>query len=325
MRRLRVLTLLAACSVASFALGAGARATIAVFTDPQTTNPSSFTTAGCFANDPAAPTIPSTVIGKTTPYLAGSLREGMAYYVYANATPGTGGAVERVSADVRSLTAGQFLVPLTAGSYTAGGVAYGYRSAALTAASPLTQGGYSYSVSAGDVSRNCRTATSSVAIDHTAPAGVDVQPNNGSGTSGRPDQGDSIVYTFSEVIDPHSVSSGWTGASRNVVVRITDNGNNDLVTIWDATNTVQLPLGTTDLTNNYVSTNTTFGASGTPSTMVQSGTSITVTLGTQAGTTRGVNAGSVASWTPASGATDAAGNGCSTAAVTESGANDRNF
>lgn len=325
MRRLRVLTLLAAFSVASFALGAGARATMAVFTDPQTTNPSSYTTIGCFADDPAAPTIPSTVIGKTTPYLAGSLRAGMAYYVYANATAGSGGAVERVIADVRSLTAGEFLVPLKAGSYTAGGVAYDYRSAALTAASPLTEGGYSYSVSAGDVSLNCRTATSSVMIDHTPPTGTDVQPNNGSGTSGRPDQGDTIVYTFSETIEPESVSSGWTGGSRNVVVRIADNGNNDLVTVWDATNTVQLPLGTTDLTNNYVSTNTTFGVSGTPSTMVQSGTSISVTLGTQAGTTRTVNPASVASWTPSAAATDAAGNGCSTAVVTESGSNDRNF
>ena len=326
MRPLRLFGLIAAFSVASFLLGAGARATIAQFGDQETTT-ASYATVGCFTNDAAAPTIPSTTIAKTVPYLGGAIREGSAYYVYANASPGAGGPVTRVTADVRNLTAGQFLVPLSAGSYVVGGVAYGYRSGALAAAAPLAPGGYTYSVSAADGASRCRTASSSVTVDHTAPFGTDVQPinNGGGGGAGRPETGDVIAYTYSEMIDPQTISSGWTGTSRNVVVRIDENGANDLLTVWDATNTAQLPLGSVALGQDYVSVNTTFGASGTASTMLQSGTTINVTLGTVAGTTLRSTNNATALWTPSSAATDAAGNGSTTITVTETGVADRNF
>ncbi len=71
---------------------------------------------------------------------------------------------------------------------------------------------------------------------------------------------------------------------------------------------------------------TVFGASGTRSTIIQSGMIITVTLGTR-------NSGAVLTslsltpmvWTPSSQATDRAGNPCSTAPVTESGLGDPVF
>ena len=325
MRRLRYLTLVAAISTAGILIGLGAKATLAVFGDQETASASTATIA-CFANDGAAPTVTASVISKTGPYLAGSIQQGAAYYVYANVTPG-GGGVSRVSADIRSLTAGQFLAPLTAGSYSAGGVIYGWRSASFTAGTPMAGGPYGYSVTAADSASRCRTLAASVAIDNAGPVGTDMQPvnNGGGGGAGRPEAGDAAVYTFSEVIDPQSVLAGWTGASTNVVVRITDNGGNDLVTVWDASNGVQLPLGSVGLGNDYVAATTTFGASGTASTMVQAGTTISVTLGTPSATALRVTQTATALWTPSSGATDAASNACSTALVTESGGADRNF
>ena len=313
--------LIMAIAVASFALGTGTRSTIARFTDQETTT-ASYATGACFTNDAAAPTINSSLIAKTTPYLGGATRQGGSYYVYAN----IGAGATRASADVRSLTAGTFMAPMTSGSYTVAGVAYNWRTNALTVASPLAAGSYTYSVATGDSALRCRTVSATATVDNTAPAGSNVQPNNATGgTAGRPDPNDTLVFTFTEQIDPETVLSGWTGASTPVVVRITDNVSADAVTVWNSTNTVQLPLGSTNLADNYVTTNVTFGASGTASTMVQSGTNITITLGTQAGTTRQVTVNRTAVWTTAAGPTDAAGNASTSATVNEGGVADRNF
>ena len=77
--------------------------------------------------------------------------------------------------------------------------------------------------------------------------------------------------------------------------------------------------------NDYVGANRTFGATGTPSTMVRTGSTITVTLGTQsgAGTTAAANGTSV--WTPSTTPYDRAGNAMSAATATESGAADKEF
>jgi hypothetical protein len=101
------------------------------------------------------------------------------------------------------------------------------------------------------------------------------------------------------------------------------------VQVYNAANTALLPLTNgTGLNLNrtdYVNTNRTFGATGTPSTMVRSGNSITITLGTQSGpgTTAGGN-GTMA-WTPSASATDRAGNPTSTTARNETGTADREF
>jgi hypothetical protein len=94
------------------------------------------------------------------------------------------------------------------------------------------------------------------------------------------------------------------------------------VTIFNAANTVQLPFGSVALGGtNYVTTSRTF----TGSTMVTSGSTITITLGTQsaAATTQGSNTTMV--WTPAIAATDLAGNACTAATATESGGGDVEF
>lgn len=323
-RRLSLLTIVAAIGVATLVVGSGVRGSTALFVDQEATSASA-ASAACFVDDAGAPTVTASIVSKTTPYVGGFIRQGGTYYVYANIS----GAATRVTADIRPLTAGEFLAPLTAGAYSVGGVAYGWRTASFTAANPLSEGAYTYSVSAADAALQCRTASYTVTVDNTPPLATDVNPINGDkgNKSGKPEEGDYISYRFSEMIDPESLLPGWIGfaGTANVVVRITDNGSNDYLTVWDATNTVQLPLGSVDLAQDYVTTDTTWGASGTPSRLYHFDTILQVHLGTQAGTTRQATEDATAVWTPSAAATDRAGNPSATTIVIEAFSPDRNF
>ncbi len=280
------------------------------------------------ATDWVAPAVSATVISKTPGYRAGHVKQGGTYYVYANVsdTGNPASGVASVTANVSAITTGATAVALVAGSYTAEGVSYGYRSASRVADNPLSAGSKAYSITSGDAAGNSGTQSGySVTVDNTAPAASDVQAANGASIVGRPEQNDTITYTFSEPVDPQSVLAGWTGPATNVVVRI-NNTNPDTVLIYNAANTTQLPLGSVNLArNDYVGANRTFGATGTPSSMVMSGSSITVTLGTQsgAGTTAGAN--TTMTWTPSTATYDRAGNAGSATAATESGAADKEF
>jgi hypothetical protein len=101
-----------------------------------------------------------------------------------------------------------------------------------------------------------------------------------------------------------------------VTLHLNNTPAGDSVTVFNAANTTQLPLGVADIgKKNYTTASVVF----TGSTMVMSGSAITVTLGTPGGT--GARIGNVANivWTPSSAATDRAGNACSTASATQSG------
>lgn len=192
-------------------------------------------------------------------------------------------------------------------------------------------GDYTVRVEATDGAGNSGTATTTFVVDNISPAAADVQTSNvGGGTSGRPELGDKATFTFTEAIKPASVLAGWTGSATNVVVRINDGGlGNDTLTVWNAANSAQLSLGTVNLgRSDYVAlANVTFGATGTASTMLQSGSSISITLGTPnslLNLSTALGSGTM-QWTPAAGATDIAGNECSTAAVNESGPADMEF
>lgn len=325
MRRLGVLTIVAAIAMVALVVGVGVRATTALFGDQETVA-SSWSTAACFSDDPGGPPVTASVISKTTPFLPGSIRQGAAYYVYANALAGGGGPPARVSADVRTLTPGEFIAPLAAGAYSVGGVAYGWRSALLTASSPLGEGPYAYSVSAATASSLCRTVAWSVDIDNTRPVATDVQLlNTSGGTVGRPETGDTVEYVTSEVMDPETILPGWDGTSTNVVVRILNNANNDNLRIRNAADSALLPMGTVQLGENYVTGTTRWGVTGTPSTMVQNGTTITVTLGTLTGSTLPAAGDATALWNPPNSLADAADNALTNANPTESGAADPNF
>ena len=126
--------------------------------------------------------------------------------------------------------------------------------------------------------------------DNIAPTAVDVQATTAGGPVSQLDPGDTITFTFSEPIDPDSIVAGWDGTgSQNVVVRVTDNGplDDDRLEVYNAANTVRLPLGVGRhaVAGDYVRAtigfgSIYFGAIGTPSTMTISGNTVTIVLGT---------------------------------------------
>jgi hypothetical protein len=298
--------------------------TFAAFRSTTSSSANSFAAAA----DYRAPSVSTTVIAKTSGYDAGYVKQGGTYYVYANVsdTGNPASGISTVTADVSAVTTGSTAVTITSGAYSAQGTSYNYRSASLTASNPLAAGSKSYSITSTDAAGNSRTQTAfPVTVDNTAPTASDVQTANGAATAARPELGDTITYTFSEPIDPQSIVAGWTGASTSVVVRI-NNGTPDTLLVFNSANTAQLPLGSVNLVGtNYVGANRTFGASGTASTMVRSGSTITVTLGTASGATLTETTNGAMIWTPSASAYDRAGNAGSTTNATESGASDKEF
>jgi hypothetical protein len=280
-----------------------------------------------------APSASRSVIAKTVGYSAGYIKQGASYYVYADITDGGNPAsgVSTATADVSTIDTGQTAVALASGSFSIEGVSYNRRSASLTANGTLSAGTYNYTISMSDVAGNARVQTGfSVVVDNTVPAAFDIQTANGGPIVGRADIGDSITFTYTEPIDPNSILSGWNGLSTSVVVRLNDGGflglGSDSVTIYNSSNAAQLALGSVDLSRgDYTSSNRTFGATGTPSTMVMSGNSITITLGRQSGAATTAGGNGNMSWTPSATATDRAGNACSTSSKTETGTADKEF
>ncbi len=279
------------------------------------------------AVDATAPTSSAAVLQKTTGGATGAIRQGGTYRVYATVTdtgdPATG--VASVTANVSALTTGSTAVALTAGSFTVGGVVYGYQSAQLTATNPQAAGTKTWTVTATDGAGNAATSSAfPVTVDNTKPAGADVQALNGGAIPGRAETGDLVQLTYTEAIDPHSVLAGWTGAATTVTVRLTNNGgaSGDRIQIWNAANSAQLPLGTVSLTNTgYVTTSRNF----TGSTMQLVGSVVVVTLGTPSGATLTVATPTNATWAPSATVFDPAGNTATTTSVTETGAADVQF
>jgi hypothetical protein len=291
-------------------------------------NPANALTAN---SDWLVPTVAASTVAKTAGGVVGTIKQGGAYYAYANVTdsgsPASG--VTSVKANLSSITASQTAATLTAGTYSVGGVAYNYRSAAITAKNPLAAGGVPYTVTPTDAAANSSIQTGfSVLVDNTAPAGADVQTTNvAGGTAGKAELGDTLTLTTTEPIDPNSVLAAWSGAATNVVVRITNGGTgNDLLTVRNAANAVQLPLGSINLGRiDYVTTTVNFGATAVASQMSQAGNTITLTLGTPSAAATTAAAASALAWTPAAGATDAAGNATLLSVAAEAGAADLDF
>lgn len=190
-------------------------------------------------------------------------------------------------------------------------------------------GAYTVRAVATDDTGGTAATASSFTVDPTPPAAVDVQATNGSaGTVGLIGAGDVLALSYSEPVDPASISAGWTGAATPVVVRV-NRGNGqaatDDLTVADATGTTALaPLGVISLgRRGYVSQDVTFQA-----TMVLDGSTIRITLGTVSNANRVTQVSGAAAmrWTVGT-ATDPAGNPLSNAgaAITESGPADVEF
>jgi chitinase len=188
----------------------------------------------------------------------------------------------------------------------------------------VTDGGYDLRAVTTDNAGNIANSTTVVnrVVDNTAPTATNIQTANG-GTAGRPDNGDTVTFTYSEQLLTTSILAGWNGASTAVTVRINNNGNNDQLEIWNAANNARLPLTNTfvSLNGNFVTASATLNG-----TMVQSGASIAVTPGAlTAGTVRTENTAAALSWPSSTTPIDIAGNACTGNTVAEGGASDLDF
>ena len=261
------------------------------------------------------PTISAVAIGKSTGYATAFIRTGATYYVYADVTdvgtPPSGTA--SVTANVANVTAGLTAVPMTAGSYTAGGVSYNYRSALLTA-DALPNGPLTFSVRATDAAANVSTSGGNVTVDSAAPAPSNISASGG--VAGRADVGDVVTLTTTDTLDTFRLLANWTGAATTVQVRLVNAGGGDRLEIRDSTGATVLPFGTINLgRTDFVGGG---GATFSAGTMTQAGNVITVVLGGTVTGTPGTAAGTgTMVWTPVATVTDRAGNAIATAAFNE--------
>jgi hypothetical protein len=276
------------------------------------------------------PTVTGAAIARSAGGVSGAIKQGGAYYVYANVT-GSGtppAGLGSLTANVSTVTTGQTTAALSSGSWTVGGQTYDYRSAQLTAKSTLAAGTDTFTITMTDTAGTATTTSYSVTVDNTAPRASNIQTANvAGGIAGKAELGDTMTLTYSEAIDPTTVESSWSGASTPVIVKIIDGGSaDDTLQVLNASTSAVLPFGTIDLgRKDYVTQTITFGASATSSTMLDSAGAITLTLGTPsagAGTAAGTGA---MTWTPSATVTDAAGNAASTSVLTESGTADKEF
>lgn len=303
---------LSLASLAACVLAVGISA--ASFTDTEQ-NPQSVSAAADFL----APTASASAIGKSQGGLDGTIRPGGTYYVYANVSdsgsPSSG--IASVKANVSAVTSGQTAAALSAsgGPWTVDGVSYNYRSAQLTASS-ISTGAKSYKLTLVDSAGNSAESgeyTVTVAAN-TAFKGSGFTTDNGSGSEGTPEKGDSVIYTFNKEPDPYSIVSGWSGSgTKSVAVSIANNSSNDTLSVSDAT------IGGVALEGDFTASSATFSGS----TISISGSTVTIVLGTASGSVKSVTSKTKPVWTPSGSVFDLVGNLCSTATVT--GTNQKQF
>ena len=315
MRRLRK-PLLVAFAVTAL-LGVGVGVAFAAFS-ATTANPSNTFSA---APDFVPPSATSVIMrnGATVP---GFLKAGLTYYAYANVTdtgnPASG--VLSATADLSILTAGETARTMSTvgGPWTVAGTSYTRRSSAvLTSGGGLSAGAKAYTLNMADNASNSQVqAGFSVTIDNPAPTATDVQTtNHAGGTAGKLEALDTIIYTFSEGVEPGSILGGWDGTATTISAGIANQGASDDFTT-PATN-----LGPVDLAANYAGGNRTIPNS----TMVMSGNTVTITLGTPSGGTNTIAANTLMTWSPTATIVDYAGNAMSTTARAETGPADKDF
>lgn len=263
--------------------------------------------------DWTAPSAEASAIAPTSGGTPGYLKSSKpTYYVYAKVSdsgnPASG--IGSVKANVSNITSGQTAVTLNAGAYSVGGVSYNYRSASLTAGT-LSAGSKAYSLALADKAGNAESAAFSVTVLSGFAASGFATTNLSGGNEGKPEKGDSAIFTYDSPPLPGSIVSGWSGASPvNVTATITQSSSNDRLEISGAN------LGSVELKGNYVSKTVTF----TSSTLTMEGDSIVLTLGTPSSSSslEDDNSSRAPVWKPSSSAKDLAENACSTASIASS-------
>lgn len=175
------------------------------------------------------------------------------------------------------------------------------------------------------------SATRGVTVANPAPSAANIQAVNG-GVLGRPDTGDRLVYTYSTLVAPGSLRSGWDGSMTTVAPVFHDalatgssHASRDNVSV-PGTN-----LGSVTFAQNYVPAKGT--ATFAASTMVASTTMlngrlvsvVTLTLGMTTDTVTGVTTAGAMVWTPSASVRGTDGQVCSTTPRTETGSSDRDL
>ena len=145
-------------------------------------------------------------------------------------TPALSGTAGTAAGDSATVTA-----RIYAGA-TAGGTAVQTLTAtgASWTATPtaLADGTYTAQASQTDGGGNTgRSATRTFTVDTTAPKPVSVSATDGGTTPGRLGAGDTITFTYDDVIDPASVFPGWDGSSVAMQVHFANVSGGDTFTL----------------------------------------------------------------------------------------------
>ena len=177
---------------------------------------------------------------------------------------------------------------------------------------------YRYTLTGIDNVWNTVSIVTTVLVDKVAPTATNVQLTGNNGTVA---SGDTVVITYSELMDATSFCSAWVNNgtdqgevenSSGVVITITENSVNDLLTVTAATNcSGGFKLGTVALNANYVSTTRTFSGTGGNRSELRlnvSARTLTVELGTASGAVNPGVAASIPSYTANTAIKDRAGN-----------------
>jgi hypothetical protein len=299
MRSLAALAVLAALAAA----GSNVHGSSAAFTAKGRNPANTFTTAGDFA---PAVTITAPATGSYT----------------NDATPAFSGAAGTATGD--STTVAVRIYSGTSATGTVVQTRNATRSGATwttTLPTRLAEGTYTARATQTDTGGNTGSATTTFAVDTTAPRPAAISAANAAGgTRGRLDAGDSITYAFSEAMAPASELSSFTGGATtaNVQVYLYNYGSTDLLALLDGDGEQNVELDTYVATNaDLVTANVTW-----PATMTQSsdGRSFTITLGAapSTGVATTVNTAKNMAWTTKAGPADLAGNAITaTSTVTE--------
>ena len=177
---------------------------------------------------------------------------------------------------------------------------------------------------AGNREATPAAAQAATVLDTVVPVAQDIRSDNGSGSDGRADAGDTVTFTFSEAMRPASMLAAWSGASTPVLAKLVDAGTNDTLHVWSADNGARLAVSNPlALGGDYVpASGAVFDAT---MALGAAGTGLTVTLGSlrsgsvKAASNANVKKNGPLKWTPDVRATDLAGNRVSTAAVSKAG------
>ena len=241
---------------------------------------------------------------------------------------GSAVAVTSSSADVASgVLSAQFQTsPSGAGTWTNLGAADTASPYSVTwnTTSGFPNGAYDLRVVTTDNAGNvANSATVTVEVQNGAPAPTNVQLVSGGTTSGRIDQGDTIVVTYSQSLHVNSLCSAWPAAgdgadqsitgNSQVTVTVTDGGaSNDSLTVSSSTCSFQFGTIALGSTGYATGGNLTFNgsSSGTKSTITwdQSARTLTILLGQKSGSgTQGTVTAAAATYTPDPDITSAVG------------------